>query len=42
MMGIEDAIIGFIISYLAGSLPSLKDVFLNKNNETLQDSLDKS
>ncbi|MBR4912231.1 MAG: toll/interleukin-1 receptor domain-containing protein [Bacteroidales bacterium] len=42
MMGIDDAFIGFIISYLAGSLPSLKDVFLKKNNETLQERLDKS
>lgn len=42
MMGIDDAIIGFIISYLAGSLPSLKDIFLKKSNESLQERIDKS
>lgn len=42
MMGIDDIFISFIVSYLAGSLPSLKNIIIKKDNETLQERIDKS
>ena len=41
-MGMDDIFINFIVSYLAGSLSSLKNVVLKKGNETLQERIDKS
>lgn len=37
MMGIDDIVIGFLISYVAGSLPSLKDIFSNKSKRSIQE-----
>lgn len=36
MMGFDDIIIGFIISYVAGSIPSLKDIFASKSKKSLE------
>lgn len=41
MLGIDDIFIGFIISYLAGSFPSLKELFSKKDNKSLQDHVDR-
>lgn len=41
MLGLDDIFIGFIVSYLAGSLPSLKSIFSKKDNKPLQDHVDK-
>ena len=37
MMGIDDIFIGFLISYIAGSLPSLKDVFFKKSKRSMKE-----
>ena len=36
MTGFDDIIIGFIISYAAGSIPSLKEIFAKKNKNSLE------
>ena len=40
MMGFDDIVIGFIISYVAGTLPSLKRFFKKKEEGTLKESLE--
>jgi len=40
MMGIDDIFIGFLISYIAGSLPSLKDVFFKKSKSSIKELVD--
>lgn len=40
MMGIDDFFLSFIASYLAGLLPSLKDIFIKEEKETLQEGVD--
>lgn len=42
MMGFDDIFIGFIVSYLAGSLPSLKDIFSRKDEKSLPELLEES
>ena len=37
MMGIDDIFINFLISYIAGSLPSLKDVFFKKSKRSMKE-----
>ena len=37
MMGIDDIFIGFLISYIAGSLSSLKDVFFKKSKRSIKE-----
>lgn len=37
MMGFDDIFIGFLISYMAGSLPSLKDIFFNKSKRSVKE-----
>ena len=37
MMGIDDIFIGFLISYIAGSLPSLKDVFFKTSKRSMKE-----
>lgn len=37
MMGIDDIFIGFVISYIAGSLPSLKEVFFKKSKKSMKE-----
>lgn len=39
-MGFDDIVIGFIISYVAGTLPSLKNFFKKKEEGTLKESLE--
>ena len=40
MMGIDDIFIGFVISYIAGSLPSLKDVFFKNSKRSMKELLE--
>lgn len=37
MMGIDDIFIGFLISYIAGNLPSLKDIFSKKSKRSIKE-----
>jgi len=37
MTGIDDIFVGFVISYIAGSLPSLKDVFFKKSKRSMKE-----
>ena len=39
-MGIDDIFIGFVISYIAGNIPSLKSVFSKRDNKPLQEHVD--
>lgn len=41
MLGIDDIFIGFAISYLAGSIPSLKELFKKEGELTLQQRMSK-
>ena len=42
MMGIDDIIVGFAISYLAGSVPSLKELFKQGDDLSMQERMYKS
>ena len=37
MMGIDDIFIGFLISYIAGNLPSLKDIFSKNSKRSIKE-----
>ena len=40
MMGIDDIFICFVVSYIAGNMPSLKNVFSKRDNKPLQEHID--
>ena len=40
MIGIDDIFIGFAVSYIAGNMPSLKNVFSRRDNKPLQEHID--
>ena len=42
MMGVDDIIIGFVISYFAGSVPSLKELLKRREDLSVQERMYKS
>ena len=40
-MGIDDIFIGFVISYIAGQIPSLKELFKKEEDNSVQEHINK-